>query len=1588
MFRKKPKKPENDITTPRDENDGNDDEHEHLEIDIDHRAAADEQEVDAEKPTSFFGYFTGKGLLGRKSTFNDWNREEMVMLLVSAGREVRSEQTAPLISLMDECDMIFRGKKAPRKPKVPDGLTKFRMNYCAAKIQNAWLKKTQRTKKKLMKTKSIGRLDSNDSSVGIEDMEWLRLREDFGSDSSSDEEVGMDLMQIEGIDAILAELNEALNEHWGESGTEPPEGQEHIGILSDAQKQETSKLIALLDQPFKMPSWDRARRSTDYLHPRKGGKGGARFQARSTYTGRHCSLGGCGEQCDLWQEGMVSEFGMFGSGITNYFKFVKWATWIFAILTIITLPELLTNIYSNDYYSKALLSLSRSTVGNLAPQTVGANITISLPFCQSNLFGDDCTLDRVRLGYFYAVVDAAVSVLLLIAFVWLRYYERIEEMNVDKNTIYASMYTVQVKNLPADCTEFKLTQHFNTILGGQFPIVSVHFGHPCEKEVEQCAARGKLIREKMRQIQLHRQKCQNAKFTIKDNELLQKTVQKYKIEALVGLKKIDIAISKFDTVLQELGKNIGEPNTAFITFEDNLAALICIDLFAEVLFDRWYFDQRLLMDGKRLEVKQAPEPSLIIWENLEHGSFDRFLRKCVTVAAALFLIAISLLLTLSDKLLGLKFGSFGGNEPCPYGFRELDRATQIEMIHADPLITHCYCQGLSSFRQSRDTECHDYFNELVRSQFLTLASSVMVLIISTLIEYAIRYFVEFEKHHSEDIKQRSIFLRLFLLQYLNSSIVFLVNIQNETILSWFAVKDQNKYNQYSVFSTSWYRSIGVSVLLVQLGNIFFNQQTSIYEYFAYHGNLKAVEKSSTMAVTQSELNEAHLGPEFELSFRYATIMSTMFICLTFSSGIPVMYMITGVCFYVYFVVDKYLFIKLYKSPHRFSTRIGKQATMLIPLGVAVHLFGAVWALADQEMFSYGADANAKEISNYTDHFILADIFSKISHKQTFPLFVLGAGIIIAYVLFYVCRYILRLVVQVRDLCIGNKATKDRIAELRNNHSQGSTIPFSKAVQRNVIKGLASYNLLQNPVYKHKFAITWNFAFRHQDVRSVMYMCSTQVGDEDDDVDRMYKLIRKEAKDKEFLANLSRTNEAGLIGSIKDSRDKSGKTSTVLSSRSASSKGENWTSGKGRPALQRMTSTMQRQALVLDDILAGDEAEMKEDQKKALAVSTELDDSPRGLGTRSSRGSETPDKDGMFTFPSDKFPGTGRRFSGEGSFENLQSSFSVGRPAAIHNTPLPANSYSARSEGNISARSDGGHSGIGKSKSKLSKKANNSKRRLPVNRAEVESVLDSDGSDTPSPRALANQAAAVVAARAAGKVSNDKSAVRIQNKTSSESVDMVPPPLQQMLASTSLKSSFHYSKPKPPSESGILPRTPATAQSVGNPGRPDVRPVVHDGEATHTSSGDSVNKRGGSVYPASRHSAAPSFRTPFDDVNIASSRSTSSAEHVRPPELFVSASAAVPPLQASSVHGYGFVQPNTGINPTSNHSFVSIPATGSGAYTGRGNFGGVSHPALNHSSHQASYGAPPPHNIAGVSRPQLYQEQRMSRQRGQENKFFY
>lgn len=67
---------------------------------------------------------------------------------------------------------------------------------------------------------------------------------------------------------------------------------------------------------------------------------------------------------------------------------------------------------------------------------------------------------------------------------------------------------------------------------------------------------------------------------------------------------------------------------------------------------------------------------------------------------------------------------------------------------------------------------------------------------------------------------------------------------------------------------------------------------------------------------------------------------------------------------------------------------------------------------------------------------------------------------------------------------GTRCLTNSSAAKKKAASAMAVVTYTRAVQRNLIKGLATYNILQNPIYKESFAITWKFAMANKNVRSV------------------------------------------------------------------------------------------------------------------------------------------------------------------------------------------------------------------------------------------------------------------------------------------------------------------------------------------------------------------------------------------------------------------------------------------------------------------------------------------------------------------------
>ena len=762
-------------------------------------------------------------------------------------------------------------------------------------------------------------------------------------------------------------------------------------------------------------------------------------------------------------------------GITNYFKFLKWSFWVFVILSVFCFPTLVLNTFGRgDEQGGSINDLAQTMVGNLGDANVTQ--TVSYPGCNDEVRGQNCDFDKKRLAMTYAYIDFSATIVVIIAFIWLRVFEVKEEAVLNKNTVSVAKYTVAVKGFDKglEFTEQELKSHFAEVTGQAVSTVAVAYDN--EREIQLYKKRGELMMARVSATQEYRyyRSLQKAGQNISQGFLTD--VLSRRVECTAKMRDIDVETDRLHGVKDQ-------PIYAFVTFEEPIGSRVALRAYNYSLWSYLTMRESLRFKGSKIIVQPASEPSTILWENLRYRRFDRRRRRLLTTSITLVLLAVSVIANIIARALEQQASDRGGEELCPEGFFDWSDSRQRAEVKTNDQYLHCYCDQFSQTEQSSDSLCKEYFRKNLIADFFVYFACFIVLITNGGIDMFLKKSAEYEKHHAADSMEKSIFVRMFFLKLINTGVVFLFMNFFSRVNGLFGVS----YESSGDFTTQWYHTIGVSLCLVQIGNIASPHMWKLYKYYDSIQRRKAAAKDPLKgALTQEELNRLHLGPDFFVSHRYAQIMADFFVCYMFCIGIPLMPIIAVCNFYVSYWVDKFLFLRYYRSPPRYSSNIGRMATGLIPYAIVIHLAVSIWTLGNRNIF-FSGDQDTGGINGYTSHYGSNSIGDKISQKHTFPLFVLMVLVVIGILLGQVADSIIKILQVLAKACCGScLAQSEFYQEIERFLFNTIHISYSRAVRRGIIKGLATYNILQNPKYKEAFGITDGFALMHGRVKSLKH----------------------------------------------------------------------------------------------------------------------------------------------------------------------------------------------------------------------------------------------------------------------------------------------------------------------------------------------------------------------------------------------------------------------------------------------------------------------------------------------------------------------
>jgi hypothetical protein len=272
--------------------------------------------------------------------------------------------------------------------------------------------------------------------------------------------------------------------------------------------------------------------------------------------------------------------------------------------------------------------------------------------------------------------------------------------------------------------------------------------------------------------------------------------------------------------------------------------------------------------------------------------------------------------------------------------------------------------------------CVKYAYDYAQITGLTFGSVILVVVINMVLKMCMKRLVKFEKPMSKGVYSLSLANKLFIVQLINTAIVTLIvngNLESFQLGGGTAGVDftfgGNIFSgDHSDFNKSWYTSVGSALLLTMMINL-------ATPFYSPVGNcvtrgMKRVsdrakclvcfcqERQYSKQLTQSEYDRLWDGGEFELPARYGALQMVFWVTMMYGSGLPVLYPLAFLFFFMAFWVDKWAITKLYNAPAQSDGKLGTAVTHSMIYGVLAHGILATWKYSNTRIFE-GVDIISK-----------------------------------------------------------------------------------------------------------------------------------------------------------------------------------------------------------------------------------------------------------------------------------------------------------------------------------------------------------------------------------------------------------------------------------------------------------------------------------------------------------------------------------------------------------------------------------------------------------------------------------------------------
>ena len=267
---------------------------------------------------------------------------------------------------------------------------------------------------------------------------------------------------------------------------------------------------------------------------------------------------------------------------------------------------------------------------------------------------------------------------------------------------------------------------------------------------------------------------------------------------------------------------------------------------------------------------------------------------------------------------------------------------------------------------------------------LVIFGSFFTVAVNGILKAVMRQLAFLERPQTRTAYLKNVFQLVLLVQVLNTGIVtIIVNGNLEAFQD--ATSNTTSFigqatgiffsGKHQDMDMNWYLDVGTSLVFTMIINLSFVPLFPIISWLT--GKMKicmnrgccphepqytddgrldkdavhaAGKNAHSKSTDQFALDELYHGPRFMLELRYASLFTCLFVSMFYSAGMPVLLVIAFVQFFTAYWVDKWSFLRVYRTPGKFNAMMAKTANKLMWYALVGHICFSAWMYSNPQIF--------------------------------------------------------------------------------------------------------------------------------------------------------------------------------------------------------------------------------------------------------------------------------------------------------------------------------------------------------------------------------------------------------------------------------------------------------------------------------------------------------------------------------------------------------------------------------------------------------------------------------------------------------------